>query len=74
MDLISIILPYYKKRNFIDETIKSILSQSYKKFELIIIYDDHDKKDLVYIKKYIKNSSRIKLILNKRNIAILLRF
>ena len=48
MDLISIILPYYKKRNFIDETIKSILSQSYKKFELIIIYDDTDKTDLFF--------------------------
>ena len=69
MELISIILPYYKKKHFINKTIKSILSQSYKKFELIIIYDDHDKKDLVYIKKYIKNSSRIKLILNKRNIG-----
>ena len=69
MELISIILPYYKKKHFVNKTIKSILSQSYKKFELIIIYDDSDTKDLIYIKKLIKNSSRIKLILNKRNIG-----
>ena len=50
MELISIILPYYKKKTFINKTIKSILSQSYKKFELIIIYDDNDKNDLFYIK------------------------
>ena len=70
MELISIILPYYRKKIFINKTIKSILSQSYKKFELIIIYDDQDTKDLIYIKKLIKNNSRIKIILNKRNIGV----
>ena len=67
MDLISIILPYYKKKKFIDQTIKSILSQSYKKFELIIIYDDSDKTDLFFLKKLIKNNSKIKIVINKNN-------
>ena len=69
MELISIILPYYKKKNFISKAIKSILSQSYKKFELIIIYDDRDKEDLIYINKLIKGISKIKLIINKKNIG-----
>ena len=64
MDLISIILPYYKKKSFIRKTIKSILNQSYSKFELIMIYDDHDKKDLIYLKRLIKNDARIQLIIN----------
>ena len=70
MDLISIILPYYKKRNFIDETIKSILSQSYKKFELIIIYDDTDKTDLFFLKKLTRDNPKIKIIINKFNIGV----
>ena len=70
MNLISIILPYYKKKKFIAKTINSILSQTYKKFELIIIYDDDDKKDLVYIRQLIKNESKIKLIVNKNNIGV----
>ena len=70
MNLISIILPYYKKKFFIAKTINSILSQTYKKFELIIIYDDDDKKDLVYIKQLIKKESKIKLIENKNNIGV----
>ena len=70
MDLISIILPYFKKRNFIDETIKSILSQSYKKFELIIIYDDTDKTDLFFLKKLTRDNSKIKIIINKYNIGV----
>ena len=70
MNLISIILPYYKKKFFISKTIKSILTQSHQNFELIIIYDDNDKKDLIYIKKLIKKNSKIKLIVNKNNIGV----
>ena len=44
-------MPYYKKRKFISKTINSILAQSYKNFELIIIYDDKNKEDLYYLKK-----------------------
>ena len=68
MDLISIILPYFKKKSFINKTVESILRQSYQNFELIIIYDD-DKNDLNFIKKIIKKDSRIKLIINKKNIG-----
>lgn len=69
MDLISIILPYYKKKSFISKTIKSILTQSYSKFELIMVYDDYDKKDLIYLRRLIKNDARIQLIINKKNVG-----
>ena len=46
MKLVSIIIPYYKKKNYIEQTIKSILNQKYKKFEILIVYDDTDKTDL----------------------------
>ena len=39
-DLVSIIIPYYKKKKYILKTINSILNQSYNQFEIIIIYDD----------------------------------
>ena len=51
MDLVSVIIPYYKKRKFISETIDSAVNQSYKNLEIIIIYDDDDKTDLDFIKK-----------------------
>lgn len=69
MDLISIIIPYFKKKKYINKTIKSILKQTYKKFEIIIIYDDTSKKDLPYLKKLIKIDKRIKLIVNKKNLG-----
>ncbi len=69
MDLISIIIPYYNKKKYIKSTLSSILNQSYKKFEILIIYDDPSKVDLKYIKKLIKKDKRIKLKINRKNIG-----
>ena len=38
--LVSVVIPYYRKQFFFEKTIKSILNQSYKNFEIILIYDD----------------------------------
>ena len=67
MDLVSIILPYYKKKKFISKTIKSVINQKFKKFELIIIYDDKNKSDLNFLKKLCKKDKRIKILTNKVN-------
>ena len=45
MQLVSIILPYYKKIDYIRKTLDSINRQTYKNYELIIIYDDKDLTD-----------------------------
>ena len=67
--LISIIIPYYKKKEYITQTINSIIKQSYKNFELIFIYDDPDKSDLKYVKKILKNIKRKKIIINNNNMG-----
>ena len=40
MSLVSIIMPYYKKKFYVEDSIKSILSQSYQNFEIILINDE----------------------------------
>ena len=37
MDLISVIIPYYKKKEYIQKTLNSVIKQSYKKIESSII-------------------------------------
>ena len=69
MALVSVIIPYYKKKKYIWNTVKSVLNQTYKKFEIIIVYDDDEKKDLYLIKEIKKKDKRIKLIINKKNIG-----
>ena len=66
---VSIIIPYYKKKFFFKKTINSILSQSFQKFEIIIIYDDLNKNELGFIKKISNNNSKIKLITNNKNLG-----
>lgn len=69
MDLVSIVIPYYKKKKFIKQTITSVLNQTYKKFEIIIIYDDNELSDLDYLKNIVKLDKRINLIINKQKLG-----
>jgi len=69
MSLVSIIVPYYKKKRYIAKSIKSALNQSYKDFEIIIVYDDEDKKDLIFLKKNYSKIKKIKILVNKKNIG-----
>ena len=69
MDLVSIIMPYYKKKKYIKIAINSVIRQTYKNFELIIIYDDGNKEDLTFLKKIVKKDKRIKLFINKKNLG-----
>ena len=49
MSLVSVIIPYFRKKKFIQKTIDSITSQSHKNLEIIIVYDDEDHKDISII-------------------------
>ena len=69
-DFISIVVPYHKKKSFFKETLQSINKQSYKNFEVIIIYDDIDKSELMYVKKILKNYKfKKKLLINNKTIG-----
>ena len=52
---INIILPNFNSFEFISETVKSILNQSYKNWKLIIVDDFSDKKTRYLLKKISRN-------------------
>ena len=62
-------MPYYKKEKFVLEAINSVLNQTYKNFELLIVYDDEDKKDINFLNKIKSKDKKIKLIINKKNLG-----
>ena len=65
----SVIIPYYKKKNTIKQAIKSVILQTYKNLEIILIYDDEDKSDLKFLKNLKKLDKRIRIIVNKKNLG-----
>ena len=69
MVLVSVIIPYFKKKKFIEKTINSIKSQTHKNLEIIIVYDDEDRSDLKLIKKIKNSDKRIRLIVNNKTLG-----
>jgi len=62
---ISIIMPTYNASTFITKSIESILNQTFKHFEFIIIDDGSTDNTLKIINKYAKRDTRIKVIKSK---------
>ena len=67
MDLVSVIIPYFRKKDTILVSVNSVLEQTYKNFEIIIVYDDENKNDLNFIKDFKKIDPRISVVQNKEN-------
>lgn len=66
---ISVIMAAYNAEKYLDESIKSILNQTFRDFEFIIFEDGSNDGTRTIIKKYVKKDKRIRVIFNKRNIG-----
>lgn len=65
--MISIIVPVYNAEHFIDETIESVLRQSYTDFELLLVDDCSTDGSAAKILEYAKKDDRVKLISQSEN-------
>lgn len=68
--LVSVLVPAYNAELYISEAIESILNQTFKDFELIILNDCSTDNTKKIIEKYAKKDSRILLINNEENLRI----
>lgn len=62
MKFISVILPVYNSDQYLKDSIESILNQTYKNFEFIIINDGSTDNSLKIIKEYAQSDNRIKVV------------
>lgn len=67
--LVSIIMPNYNCEKYLSETIKSVVNQTYNNWELIIVDDCSTDRSVTIIQQFMVQDSRIKLIINERNIG-----
>lgn len=65
--LISVVMPTYNAKDFLIQAIESVLSQSYKNFEFIIVDDRSADNSYQICQKYQKIDPRIKLFQNKKH-------
>lgn len=69
MKLISIIVPVYNAEKTIVKCIESIMNQTYKKFELILINDGSTDKSLYILKEFEKKDNRI-IVISQENSGV----
>lgn len=68
-NLVSIILSVYNGEKYLDDSISSVLSQSYKHFELIIINDGSSDNSISIITEWSKKDKRI-VVVDKKNTGL----
>ena len=74
MSLVTIIIPYKNNLKYLFLALRSVFFQTYKKFKILIIYDDKDTSDLFHIKKFISNKTikknfLVQIMVNKKNLG-----
>jgi len=72
-ELISIIMPVFNSEDYIEDSILSILNQTYKNFELIILDDGSTDDSKQVIEQYSEIDSRIRPFYSLMNIGIVNR-
>jgi len=60
---VSVVMPVCNTERFLEESIKSILDQTFKDFEFIIIFNGTTDRSLEIAKRYLEKDKRIKIIL-----------
>jgi teichuronic acid biosynthesis glycosyltransferase TuaG len=66
-DLVSVIIPCYNAASYIAATINSVLSQTYRQVEIIVVDDKSRDSSRAIVRELIERDSRIKLIGMERN-------
>lgn len=64
---LSIIIPIYNGARFLRDTLNSVLAQTYKNYELILVDDGSTDSTLAICEEYAKNDSRIKVYHQKKD-------
>lgn len=69
-DLISIVLPVYNGEKYLRESIESVIAQTYRTWELLILDDCSTDKSAGIAKEYEKKDSRIRYYRNEKNLRL----
>ena len=67
---VSVMIPYYNCKEYIVETIQSVLSQSYQNFEIIIVDDGSDSEHADFLREFLADKPAIRYaVQNNQGVA-----
>ena len=69
-DKVSIIIPMYNAEKYISQTVKSVIAQTYKNWELLIINDNSKDDSYKIVRELSEKDDRIKVINSEKNIGV----
>lgn len=67
---VSVVMPAYECEAYIEESIRSVIGQTHKNIELIVVVDGGRDTSIDIVSKYCKIDSRIILVKHKTNLGI----
>lgn len=65
MNKISIIVPIFNSKKYLDRCIQSIINQTYKEIEIVLVNDGSEDNSLEICSQYMKKDNRIKIVSQK---------
>ena len=68
--VVSVVLPVHNGEKYLEESIKSILNQTYKNFELIIVNDMSTDTTPLILQRMAEQDSRIRIVNNRKNLKL----
>ena len=69
-NMISVIMPCYNAQSFVGEAIESVIEQSWKNLELIVIDDGSQDLSSQVVKKWAEKDDRIIFFTNEKNVGV----
>lgn len=67
---VSVCIPVYNGKGFLTESLESVLKQTYRDIEILIVDDGSTDGSIEVLKKFAKKDSRIKLVFNTNNLGL----
>ena len=69
-DFVSIIIPIYNGEKYIERCLESVINQSYRKIDIIVVNDNSSDHSLEIINKYLKATENMILVSNENTLGV----
>lgn len=67
---LSIIVPNYNNGQYLEECLNSLIHQSHKNIEIVVVDDNSSDNSIEVLNEFLKRDKRIKVLQNKKNMGV----